>query len=295
MRNILVILLLFTFISGSMAQKAERIQPGKLYAEGSDIESPRYGFTGTIPDGWVGMLPQGAEIFMLNKVDGTSGEVLLFARPDGNLDQLIGNWEKGGALTDAIYLRSTDDITREGDMAFAEIVGEGERINKAYKGFIIGRCSEYGPCVTMLMITPGQFYEEVRDEMLDFMKSSKFIEPYNRNPYEDFDWTTFLSNKVLVTYEMTQGAKRQNMIHLCADGTFQSNIKQDGWLKKQNKAYLGKNKGTWKVDGTGSETELSLVFEKTKIPPIDLVMSIKDEKIYALNERYYAGYSDQCD
>ncbi len=295
MRKLPVIIFLLIISWGGFAQKAERIQPGKLYSEGSTIESPKYGFKGTIPSGWAGMLPQGAEIFMLNRTDGTSGEVLLFARPEGNLDQLTENWRKGGALSDAIYLRATDDISREGDMAYAEVVGEGDRINRSYKGFIMGRCSEYGPCVTMLMITPGQFFENVRSEMLTFMKSSEFIAPYNRNPYDDFDWSVFLANKVLVTYGMDQGAKRQNMVHLCADGTFQSTVKQSGWLKQQNKAYMGKNRGAWTVSGTGSETVLKLEFDKAKAPPIEVVLSIRDEKIYSAGERYYAGYSDQCD
>ncbi len=279
----------------TVAQDFQQVRPGKLYAGGSAVESPRYGFKAVIPDGYAGMLPQGTELFMLSKQDGTSGEVLVFARPDGDLETLKSNWKEGGALTESIYLRAAGEIGGEGDLAYAEVMAEGERINPQYKAFIIGRCGPYGPCVTLLMITQEQFFEEVRNEMLAFMRGGEFTEPSSRNPYEDFNWQEFLSGKVLVTYEMEQGAKRQNLIHLCADGTFRSNIRQTGWLKQENKAYVGKNRGSWSVEGSGSETLLSLTFEKEKIPPLQVLLSIQDEKIFAFGERYYAGYSDQCE
>jgi len=220
---------------------------------------------------------------------------LLFARQEGNPETLKSAWKQGAALTDGIYLRAADEIRQDGDLFYAEVQGEGERINKNYKGFIIGKCSPHGPCVTLLMITPEQFYETTRDEMLAFMEASEFGEPGSANPYVDFNWQDFLASKVLVTYQMTQGAKRQNMVHLCSDGSFQSNIHQTGWLKQENKAYMGKNSGTWSVEGTGPETVLTLTFEKEKIPPIQVMLSIREEKIYAAGERYYAGFSDQCE
>lgn len=286
---------LFSFLGISLfAQDVIQIRPGQMYEEGSTIESPRYGFEGTIPSGYVGMLPQGTEIFMLNKKDGTSGEVLMFARPEGNLDELIAAWQQGANLTDAIYLSAAGEITREGDMAYAEVTGKGERINTSYKGFIAGRCGPYGPCVTLLMITPQQFYETTRREMLSFMRQSRFVEPNSRSPYENFDWKEFLSGKVLVTYSLSGQGKRENMIHLCEDGTFSSSIRQSGFLKQENKAYLGKNSGTWQVEGSGPETTLRLAFDKKKIPAFDVVLNIEDEKVYAAGERYYAGYSDHC-
>ncbi len=290
-------IIFFTILIGHslMAQVSERIRPGIMYNEGTNLESPKYGFTATIPDNWTGMLPQGTEIFMLHRTDGTSGEVLMFARPEGDLDLITDNWKNGAALTDAIYLKAEEtDIVREGDMAYSPVTGEGERINPQYKGFIFARCGEYGPCVTLLMITPEQFFDDVRAEMMEFMKRASFTEPSNRNPYENFNWQEFLSGKVMVTYEMDQGAKRQNMINLCADGTFQTNIRQSGWLKQDNKAYMGKKTGRWNVEGNGPETVLNLVFDKEKAPPIDMVVSIQDEKIFVRGVRYYAGYSDYC-
>lgn len=295
MKRHCIIFLLFVICYSAYSQKTERIKPGKMYEEGSEIESPRYGFKGVIPNGWVGMLPQGTEIFMLNKKNGTSGEVLLFARPDGDLSELTSNWKEGAALTDAIFLRAEGEVVEEGDMIYAEIMEEGERINTNQRGFIVGRCGEYGPCITMLMITPGQFYDKVRDEMLEFMRESEFTEPSNRTPYENFDWKSFLDNKVLVTYNMEAGGKRQNMIHLCADGSFQTIIKQSGFLRQDNKAYMGKNKGSWSVEGSGPETVVSLTFDKDKVPPLKMVLSIRDEEIYANDIRYYAGYSDYCE
>jgi hypothetical protein len=277
------------------AQQPSRIQPGKLYSSGEQLDAPTLGFHATIPQGWSGMLPQGTELFMLMKEDGTNGQVIMAARENSDLNTLEQSWRKGGKLTESILLKSADEIFREGDLMHAEVVAEGERINPAYRGYIIAKCGQYGPCVSVLMITPKQYFEGIRTEVMEMMKSSSFSEPQDVNPYADFDWERFLSNKILVAYQQEAKGKRENTVDLCYDGTFQANIKRSGWLKDESGRYIGKLKGTWSVSGTGPETVLRMEFTKKNLDPIEVPMKIEEEKIYANGVRHYAGYSPKCD
>ena len=292
MRHLLLIICLAGVFHGTFAQT--RIQPGKLYSAGETIQSPKYGFSATIPEGWAGFLPQGTEVFALSKEDGTSGQVVMFARENSDLATLRSAWEKGGPLTDAITIKATD-LKQEGDMIFSEVEAEGESINKSYKGFIIGRCGGFGPCISLFMITPAQFYPVIRDEMLAMMRSGVFSEPGDADPYADFDWQRFLANKMLVTFALEEFSKSQNTVDLCVDGTFSANVKRSGWFNQEGmNEYKGKNSGTWSVSSTGPVTVLRLEFNKKNLPPLEVEMKIEDEKIFANGIRYYAGYSQKC-
>jgi hypothetical protein len=287
-------LFIFLTVLLTAVQAQERVQPGRLYQAGDRIVSPKYGFNAVIPEGWSGFLPQGTEIFSLNKNDGTSGEVLVFARENSDLQTLQSAWGNGMDLTSSIHIKAAE-VEQEGDMIYADVIGEGENLNAANKLFIIARCGGYGPCVTLLMATPEQFYEGIRNEMLAMMKNGSFSEPGDRDIYVNFDWQQFLSNKMLVAFELQELSKSQNVIDLCGDGTFSSNVRQSGWFNQGDTSYKGKNKGSWSVSSTGPQTILRLEFADNKLAPLDIEMRIEDEKVFANGRRYYAGYSQKCE
>ena len=293
MRISLVILCFLFSIGLGFTQETTRIQPGKLYTSGETIMSPKYGFSNTIPDGWAGYLPQGTEVFGLRKNDGTSGDVLLFARENSDLATLKSAWAEGLEISPSIRITTTD-VSQEGDMIYSEVSGEGENLNRANRGFVISRCGGYGPCVTLLMFTPRDYYESTREAMLAFMRAGVFVEPGEADPYADFDWQKFLSNKILVAFELQELSKMQNKVDLCADGSFNAQVKQSGWFNQGDNSYKGRNKGTWSVSSTGPQTVLRLEFDKAKLPPLEVVLRIEEEKIFANDRRYYAGYSQHC-
>lgn len=288
------ILILFLLIQMAATAQVTRIKPGKLYQAGEPLQAPSYGFNATIPQGWSGMLPQGTELFMLTKDDGTNGMVIMAARENSDFETLRKSWIAGSKLTESISLKSAGEIMESDGLLHSEVIAEGERINKAYGAYIIARCSEFGPCVSVLMITPRQFYEDIREEMMEMMQASTFSEPQNVSPYVDFDWQRFLSNKSLVAYQVETTGKRQNVVDLCVDGTFAANIKRSGWLKDDTGKYIGKHKGTWTVSGKGPETLMTLVFTKKNLAPIEVALKIEDEKVFANGIRHYAGYSLKC-
>lgn len=289
----IIILLVITCYNSIHAQKKNRIEPGRMYSSGETLFAPRFGFIGKVPEGWQGMLPRENEVFLLTTTTTTYGEIYVFGRENGDLPVMAESWSKGFDLSETIRLKAVKPVIVDGTLS-SEVVAEGQYINKGMKGFAITRCSQSGPCVTVFMVAPTQYYEAVKSTAVQFMSSSSFEPPSTANPYADFDWKDFLSDKVLATYTSTKGGTRESMIHLCADGTFQSDIKKSGILKNLNPEYRGKLSGKWIVEGTGEDAAIQFTFNKKDLAPFAAPLKMKDEKVYSDGERYFVGKSDKC-
>lgn len=278
----------------SLAQnKKSRLQPGRLYAGGETIFAPRLGFTAKVPDGWQGLLPQETEVFSLSSITSVFGEMYVFGREQGDLSSMKASWANGIDFTESIRLKAKDPVISNGILS-SEVIGEGEVVNNGNRAFALAKCNPSGPCVTVLTLIPIQFYESIKNVAIKFMETSSFEPPSNTPLHADLNWKEFLSNKSLLAFVDKNGGSKENMVQLCADGTFTSSVKKKGWMKKENPKYNGKNSGQWTVEGTGEQTKLHLTFKKKDVPPLEVTLTIKEEKIYANGERYFIAQSTEC-
>jgi hypothetical protein len=277
----------------SVAQKKSRLQPGRLYEGGETLFAPRLGFTAKVPDGWQGLLPEGTEVFSLSSMTSVFGEIYVFGREQGDLNAMKVVWGKGIDFTESIKLKAIDPVIKN-DILSSEVIGEGDAINKGNRAFAIAKCNPSGPCVTLLTLAPIQFFEAVKNVAIKFMETSSFEPPSNAPIHADLEWKEFLSNKSLLAYIDMDGGSKQNTVDFCADGTFTSSVKKKGFLKKENPKYNGNNAGQWTVEGVGEQTKLRLTFKKKDVPPLEVTLTIKEEKIFANGERYFIAQSTKC-
>jgi hypothetical protein len=289
--------LMMLVIAGNVcSQSRKRLQPGKLYEPGEKIYAPRYGFEGVVPEGWDGTLPRESEMFLLMPRTPIGGEVFTFSSVNADLKSIQDGWVKGVNLSETILIKAKGSPTIEGDMITAEVVSEGPSINKGYKGFAIARCGPYGKCITSLGIGPVQFFDQVKTAVTSFMSSATFSEPADISIYADFDWKEFLSDKMLIAFMAiesgSQSGSKENTVHLCGDGTFMADLHKKGIVKDYNPQYKGRQSGTWSAEGIGEQGTLTLKFKK--LPETVITLNIKDEKITANGERYFAAESDKC-
>lgn len=291
--SLLFCLLFVVSFQATAQQKKNRLQPGRMYKAGENLYAPRFGFIAKVPEGWEGVLPRESEVFLLTTTTSTYGEIFVFGREHGDLNSMQADWIKGVDLSETIRIKAIKPTQQDG-LLFSEITAEGEYINKGFKGFVISRCSPSGPCVTTLMTAPVQYYESVKNTVTDFMKRSTFETPSSASPYADFDWQDFLSNKVLVTYASAQGGSKESMIHLCSDGTFTASLKKKGFFKEQNPAYKGNLAGQWTAKGDGEKATLQFIFSNKSLSPVEVPLTINDEKVTSNGERYFVGKSDKC-
>jgi hypothetical protein len=279
-----------------MAQgKKSRLQPGKFYEAGETIYAPRFGFTAKIPQGWQGSLPRESEVFLLQTVTpDVFGEIYVFGRAQGDLQTLKQQWLQGVDLSETIRIKATDPVMK-GDMLVSEVIGEGQSINKGNRAHVAARCNPDGPCVIALSVMPKQFYEPIKNALEGFMKEAYFEPPNNASPYANLNWNEFLAGKLLVTYAYAQGGSKDTEIHLCGDGTFTGNIKKTGFMKNMNPQYNGRLQGTWVTKGIGESTNITFTFSgKSKLPPVEMTLTIKDDQVFANGERYFVGQSTKC-
>src|SRR6478609_1021 len=277
----------------TIAQKQNRLQPGKMYEAGESLYSPRFGFKAKVPEGWEGILPRETEVFLLTTTTSTYGEIYVFGRDHGDLVSIKNEWLKGVELGETIRLKALNPAIQD-DFLSTDIAAQGDQVNKGNKGFAATRCSPSGPCVTTFMVAPIQFFESVKKTVTEFMKQSAFDPPSNKSPYEDFDWNDFLGNKVLVTYASITGGSKESMIHLCKDGSFTATIKKKGFFKEQNPSYKGTMSGQWTAKGDGEKATVQFIFADKGLAPVEIPLLMKDEKVTSSGERYFVGESDKC-
>jgi hypothetical protein len=290
--GLLVAALLFVGESTS-AQSKKRLQPGKLYEPGQKIYAPRFGFETVVPVGWNGTLPRESEIFLLTpQTINVGGEIFTFQSAGTNLENIRAAWLRGTNLSETIIIKAKDSVSINGDMIAAEVISEGEGVNKGYKGYAIARCGPFGHCISSLGIGPIQFFDQIKTAVTSFMTSAAFSQPSNVSVYVDFNWKEFLTGKQLVAFAAMEGGSKENTVHLCPDGSFTAVFDKTGIFKEQNAQYKGKQAGTWTAEGVGEQGKLQLKFNK--LPEAEISLSIKDEQISANGERYFAAESDKC-
>jgi hypothetical protein len=292
--TLLAVLFSSGFIVGH-TQSLKRIQPGTLYEQGETVTSPKYGVKSVIPDGWAGTLPRDTEVFLLSPTTGVGGEIYLFVSTENNLQSIEENWNRGVSLSESIVIKAKEPEII-GDALRSEVQVEGENTNKGNKGYAVAKCNPNGSCIVCLGISPYQFYPNTKTGVDNFMDAISFTAPSTESIYVDFDWKEFLADKMLISFMMIesggQSGSKENTINLCGDGTFKADINKKGILKEYNSQYKGRQSGTWTAEGIGERGFLKLNFKK--LPAAEIQMYINDEKIYANDERYFAGASDKC-
>lgn len=291
-----LLLFLLTFITAfpGFSQKVKnRIEPGMMYSSGDIVSAPRYGFTSKVPSGWMGTLPRETEVFLLNLGTGQFGEIFVFARPTVDLNQLSEEWKAGVDVTETIRLQGVNPQI-EGEILSSEAKAVGNFIQSKKRAFSAVRCGDKGTCITVLAVSQDDNYDEVSQAALEFLANGSFDTPKEIDPYLDFDWEEFLSNKMLIVYNDFKGGKQSTRVNLCAGGSFNAKVKKKGFMKDFNPEYKGNMVGSWTVEGNNAEAILRITFSKKDLAPLTVQLEFKDEELYVNEERFYASRSENC-
>jgi hypothetical protein len=222
----------------------------------------------------------------------SDAEIFVVGNENDSLAAVKGRWVKGLDMGSNIFLKVTGAITTRGKGIAGTGILSGSTNQNNRKIYAEAVCSNYGTCVTFVMMSSEKDFEVTRAALQSFVDESLMDEPKIVSIYEGFDWTKFLSDRVLLTYSSDQSFKKLNEVHLCKDGTFSSEIKRKGLVKGEVKPYQGKKKGKWSV-GTGQTAVLVLEFKDG--PRGEVELSITDDKVFANGVRHFVAYSDKCD
>jgi hypothetical protein len=287
MKNILWLILIFLLNLPAPAQ--ERLKPGKLYDQGADIYAPGYGIKSRVPPGWTGVVPMDTEVFLLMPLNNMDGQIYVMA-DSTSYEVMKANWMVGLELGNGNILLSEGRIFSRGDAIASNVILSDRTTD--FKGYIEARCGPYGVCVSVLLLGSPQNFEALKQGVIDMSDHTEFVEPSDQGFYDDFDWNEFLAGKYLASYEFKPGAKSENELWLCPDGSFRSKLKRTGLLKEDAKAFQGKQTGTWETPSVGPNGKLILHFSKQGDITLDLL--IDDDRIFLNERKYFVMISDQC-
>lgn len=280
---------LFIFLSIKVVGQ-QVITLGEVYNPGDEIFTPTLGFKGVIPQDWMGMLPQGSNIFLLSSLKGLDGLIYLLGDTT-NFETMRQRWTTGLELEEGRVLKSDGNIKHTGDLLTSGVILTGTDQN-ANTGFIAARCGKYGRCVTALLICEKPYLPQMKKSVNEFLESVTFVNPIIKSEYDGFDWKEFLADKQLVHYDNVVGTKSVNEIWVCKDGTFMSKLKRTGMVKGDIGKYKGKHKGTWTTSSFGKTGTLILNFDK--LPPIEVELMIEDEQVFLNGKRHVALAAAMC-
>jgi len=286
MKKPLLTFLLAVITLASYAQ--DRVKPGQLYSTGAALWGPRIGVKATVPENWSGVLPRDEEIFLLSSTN-SFAEIFVMSSENDSYAAMKERWKKGTDFGSNIIVKAAGEPTfRVDGVLAADLVIENS--TSGGNGYIEAKCGPFNICMVSFMITDPQNFEANKKGVQEFMDGLHFEKPSNENPYINFDWDAFLRNKQLVTFAFASGGSKETLVNLCGDGTFRANLKKSGLFKEQG--LKGKKKGTWSVNGIGPTTKLVLTVDKTG--PIETMLEIRDEKIFANGERYFVSAAVEC-
>ncbi len=269
---------------------SQGIQPGKIYAAGEDLIGPISGVKSKVPEGWMGVLPMDTEVFLLVP-DGINADGEIYVTVDtADLEILKKRWLIGLSLDNGNRLKSDGDIFMRGDAMASNVILEGN--GRSFKGYIESKCGDFGNCITFLLISPPQFFSTLKAGLLELSDNTTMVEPSLKSIYDDFDWNELLSGKYLANFDYVPGAKSENELWLCADGSFRSKLKRTGLLKDDVKEYQGNKRGNWETSSIGKTGLLMLNIDK--VGPLKLELLIDNDRLYINGKRYFAMLTDDC-
>jgi hypothetical protein len=282
-----VMIFLFSGISFRLVSQ-DRVIPGRLYQPGDTLHGPRAGLVSIIPQGWMGVMPKGTELFSLMPVNNQPGQIYAYASKTSK-EEIIARWRKGiKAENDINAVLTKEPYERNGATAGEFTVRNSSGRNSIYMEF---KCGNYGICIEYMLIGAAQSFEENKKSLIQFCDNTTLSEPTMVSIYDNFDWAKLFSGKYITTYISNPYAKKKNELWICGNGTFKTNIKQKN-IGNAPAEYKGSKKGKWEVTGKGPATDLILSYEKAS--PVTIHCEINDDKIYLNGERYYLMEYNEC-
>lgn len=284
-------LLSIGFLALGLTGFSQGIQPGKIYEAGEQLVSPMYGIQSKVPAGWMGLLPMDTEIFLMVPTGSSSDGEIYVAADSSTFDAVKANWMEGLLLDNGSRIKSDGNIFMRGDAMASNIILEGNGA-MGFKGYVEAKCGKFGTCITILLTSPPQFFEEQKKAVIEFSDNTQLVKPSKTNIYDDFDWKAFLSGKYLANFAYVPGAKSEDEFWLCPDGTFRSKLKRSGALKNEVKEYQGKKSGSWSTNSVGKTGTLTL--DINKMGPVEIDLMIENDRVFLNGYRFFAMLTDDC-
>lgn len=280
----------FTAPLAAVAQVTE-IEPNVRYDAGTRVGVAAMGASFVIPDGWLGTMPPGSEIFLLgseveagliavlgNQVSGIEEAAASFAE-ELTLDPGVVLVPDGAPRVEGSTVRQTYRASAQGQVLFGQ----------AY-----GRLGPTGIGVAFVAMGPESSAPRHRALLDELAASLELQAPAVSSPgasASSTDWDAVLRGRKLHYLYTASGFHEEVQIDLCADGTFYRSGGGggfDGGTPGASGAWQHGGAGRWGVTGGVLRLESS----DGKVASYQL--SFDGEKLLLDGDRYFRVDPDRC-
>jgi hypothetical protein len=285
-KQILVLTIAVLFQLQLSAQ--ERLEATKIYKSGESFLAPLVGIKMTIPEHWIGYLPQDNEIFLMN-CDSAMDANAMFFSGISTLKKIKSNWKKGFPLAPGLSIVTKGKIENIDGVLSAEIEVTN---NASSRGFVMAKCGDFGYCISVMMYTPSQFYPPFIGKLNPLVDNITFVKPTPKSELEVFDWQKEMTGKYIFSSIGDMDSKKESKVWLYLDGTFKSKIKRTGLFKGTAGNYKGTKRGTYLIYNKKGKEPAKLVLFYKKMDEVTLPLEKKENQLYINNQVFYISFID---
>lgn len=279
---------------GPAQSQVTEIEPGVRYAGGTRVGAADLGVSFVIPEGWVGVLPPNAELFLLGS-DSDPGLIVVVADRVESLDAAVATLDQPLPIDTGLVLQPRGDAKIDGrrlSQDYSTIVGGQTLIGRAD-----GIVGPTGVGVAFVAVGPESGAARYQALISAAVASLQFREPPPQRSSApskaaahaaESGWNGMLRGMKLHYIYSATGYANEEEIDLCADGTFVKRGSGGGFGGGASGAWQNGGVGRWSVSGD----TLSLRYDNGEEESYTL--SLDGNKLLLNGKRYFRVATDRC-
>jgi hypothetical protein len=267
---------------------AATIVAGERYRGSIELEAPNLGVGFTLPEGWVGQLPEGADMFVMTPDDRS----YVFATADEmSVEGIRTVFARPLELGNGIVLRPKGPATVDGETVGTvfDVTGTPE----PYAGEARARVGAHGVGIGFIAVGPAAEREALSRVLERLVAGVTFAAP--RQPPEQEagdgtadDWATYMRGRYIARLYTNSGYGEKDEFWLCSDGSFRHVDHAYGDAGVYHREHFGR----WQATGTGNDGTLVLGYDDGSTANRQL--QYRDDKLYLDGTQYLRGANSYC-
>ena len=286
------------------------LEPGKLYNGETRIEVPDLGLAITLPEGWQGLLPPDASVFVM---ESRATQANLFLMGDRlTLEELRQVMSSRIPLDDGVVLVPSGQVREAEGWLEADYDVRGE---PTLKSRIRAQTGTSGVAFAIIAISDDARFDDALAGIDAVSSSVVFSEPVQppSPPGLAGDWQDYLKGRYVVRLYTGSGYYEEEHIWLCSDGSFFRRSSSGGSSlgSGASAAFGGRGQGVWRAEGAlAGPGQLVLRYGATSFEGnasfgrweeqggptelnYDLLLST-DDKLYLNDRRWFRDANQRC-
>ncbi len=276
---------LFALVPGSPAP-AQDIAPGVQYTGQATLSAPEYGASFVLPAGWVGMLPEGGEFFVMRS---QQFDAYIFAAIDEmTVEAARKAMGEPIALGDGLVLRPSGPVQAAGRVLTADYDVAGAR--QPLAGHVRTTVGEHGLGLSLIAAAEPEHASRLRDAVRTIGESLTLARPAPEPaaappPRGGGAWADALRGRKLSYFFTRTGYTEEDYLWLCPDGRFFHSAQSGGFGGGASGAFQSSNAGRWSASGPPGEGTLVLSYNDGRTARYALTLD--GTKLFLDGKRYF--------